>query len=154
MNNEFIWPVRVYYEDTDAGGVVYYANYLKFYERARSEWLNQLKIDQPRLLNENIAFVVRKAEIDYIRPAKLNDSLQITTRIHRLRAVSIDFEQEISIVHPEHGVGQENRKQENKTAENSTVINRAKIKVACLNINSFIPCRIPNQVKEELQRVS
>ena len=139
MNSEFIWPIRVYYEDTDAGGVVYYANYLKFYERARSEWLNALNIDQPRLLSEQVAFVVRKAEIDYIKPARLNDSLQIITRIKRLKAVSIDFEQQISII---------------KSGVEPELINKVKIKVACLNIESFIPCRIPQQVKEELQRVS
>ena len=149
MSSEFIWPIRVYYEDTDAGGVVYYANYLKFYERARSEWLNELKIDQPRLLAENVAFVVRKAEVDYIKPARLNDNLQIITRIKRLKAVSIDFEQEISIVKFSSGADV------NSVADEETkiVINRAKIKVACLNSDSFIPCRIPNQVKEELQRV-
>lgn len=139
MKSEFIWPIRVYYEDTDAGGVVYYANYLKFYERARSEWLNALKIDQPRLLNEQIVFVVRKAEVDYIKPARLNDNLQITTRINRLKAVSIDFEQQISIVNSD---------------EEPVIINRSKIKVACLKLDSFVPCRIPIQVKEELQRVS
>ncbi|PHS15382.1 MAG: tol-pal system-associated acyl-CoA thioesterase [Kangiella sp.] len=139
MNSEFIWPIRVYYEDTDAGGVVYYANYLKFYERARSEWLNALNIDQPLLLSEKVAFVVRKAEIDYIKPARLNDSLQIITRIKRLKAVSIDFEQQISII---------------KSGFEPELINKVKIKVACLNIESFIPCRIPIQVKEELQRVS
>jgi len=139
MNSEFIWPIRVYYEDTDAGGVVYYANYLKFYERARSEWLNALNIDQPLLLSEKVAFVVRKAEIDYIKPARLNDSLQIITRIKRLKAVSIDFEQQISII---------------KSGFEPELINKVKIKVACLNIESFIPCRIPSQVKEELQRVS
>ncbi|PCI72857.1 MAG: tol-pal system-associated acyl-CoA thioesterase [Gammaproteobacteria bacterium] len=139
MNSEFIWPIRVYYEDTDAGGVVYYANYLKFYERARSEWLNALNIDQLLLLSEKVAFVVRKAEIDYIKPARLNDSLQIITRIKRLKAVSIDFEQQISII---------------KSGFEPELINKVKIKVACLNIESFIPCRIPIQVKEELQRVS
>ncbi len=139
MNSEFIWPIRVYYEDTDAGGVVYYANYLKFYERARSEWLNALKVDQPRLLSEQVAFVVRKAEIDYIKPARLNDNLQIITRINRLKAVSIDFEQQISII---------------KSGFEPELINKVKIKVACLNIESFTPCRIPSQVKEELQRVS
>ncbi len=139
MNSEFIWPIRVYYEDTDAGGVVYYANYLKFYERARSEWLNVLKVDQSRLLSQGVAFVVRKAEIDYIKPARLNDNLQIITRISRLKAVSIDFEQQISII---------------KSGFEPELINKVKIKVACLNIKKFIPCRIPSQVKEELQRVS
>ena len=83
--------------------------------------------------------MVRKAEIDYIKPARLNDSLQIITRIKRLKAVSIDFEQQISII---------------KSGFEPELINKVKIKVACLNIESFIPCRIPIQVKEELQRVS
>ncbi|MGB0495049.1 MAG: tol-pal system-associated acyl-CoA thioesterase [Kangiellaceae bacterium] len=139
MNNEFIWPIRVYYEDTDAGGIVYYANYLKFYERARSEWLNALNIDQHRLLNEGVALVVKKTEIDYLKPARLNDNLQIFTRISRLKAVSIDFEQHISIT---------------RAGQEPELINKVKTKVACLNMKSFIPCRFPIQVKEELQRVS
>jgi len=137
MSTEFIWPIRVYYEDTDAGGVVYYANYLKYYERARSEWLNQLDIDQPALLQENTVFVVTKVEVDYIRPARLNDRLLVKSRITRLSAAGIIFEQRLEL------------EQESTNIE----LNRAIVKVACLNLDSFTPCRIPAKVREEFQRV-
>jgi len=75
----FVWPVRVYYEDTDFGGVVYYANYLRYFERARTEWLRSLGIDHQRLAREDgLQFVVRRAEIDFLRGAKLDDELSIT----------------------------------------------------------------------------
>jgi acyl-CoA thioester hydrolase len=75
----FAWPVRVYYEDTDFGGVVYYANYLRFFERARTEWLRSLGIDHQRLAREDaLQFVVRRAEIDFLRGARLDDELSIT----------------------------------------------------------------------------
>lgn len=75
----FAWPVRVYYEDTDFGGVVYYANYLRYFERARTEWLRSLGVDHQRLAREDgLQFVVRRAEIDFLRGAKLDDELSIT----------------------------------------------------------------------------
>jgi len=137
MTTEFIWPVRVYYEDTDAGGVVYYANYLKFYERARTEWLNHLQINQNELLDKDIAFVVTRAEVDYLRPARLNDQLQVKTRITKVSAASVEFKQELYL-------------QKN---EQLILLNRAAIKVASLKLNTFSPCRMPTKVKEEFQRV-
>lgn len=75
----FTWPVRVYYEDTDFGGVVYYANYLRYFERARTEWLRSLGVDHQHLAREDgLQFVVRRAEIDFLRGAKLDDELSIT----------------------------------------------------------------------------
>jgi len=75
----FAWPVRVYYEDTDFGGVVYYANYLRYFERARTEWLRSLGVDHQRLAREDgLQFVVRRAEIDFLRGARLDDELSIT----------------------------------------------------------------------------
>ncbi|MBV6272332.1 tol-pal system-associated acyl-CoA thioesterase [Alcaligenaceae bacterium CGII-47] len=86
--------IRVYYEDTDAGGVVYYANYLKFFERGRTEWLRSLGIDQRELAaQEAIMFVVTQANIEYQRPAHLDDQIDITTHITELGAASISFEQ-------------------------------------------------------------
>ena len=90
MSSLFEWPVRVYYEDTDAEGVVYYANYLKFYERTRTEWLRSLGISQEILKNKhNIIFVVKNVSIDYRRPALLDDELTVTAderRFHVVRA--------------------------------------------------------------------
>jgi len=134
MSTEFSWSIRVYYEDTDAGGVVYYANYLKFFERARTEWLNQMKIDQVDLLEQGVAFVVTKAEIDYMNPARLNDELTIKSRIKNVRAASIEFEQELLL--------------------DKKLLNKVSIKVACLKLKTFSPCRIPATIREEFQRVS
>jgi acyl-CoA thioester hydrolase len=92
----FTFPVRVYWEDTDAGGVVYYANYLRFLERARSEWLRTLGIDQARLLREErLQFVVVEANIRYHRPAKFDDELQVTAAVGSLGRASVTFSQEI-----------------------------------------------------------
>jgi acyl-CoA thioester hydrolase len=78
----FAWPVRVYYEDTDFGGVVYYANYLRYFERARTEWLRSLGVDHQRLASEDgLQFVVRRVEIDFLRGARLDDELSITVEI-------------------------------------------------------------------------
>lgn len=91
---ESIFQVRVYYEDTDAGGVVFYANYLKFFERARTEWLRDLGVDQSRLaLEEKRLFVVQGLEMAYRRPARLDDLLTIRSRVTRLGRASIHFAQ-------------------------------------------------------------
>ncbi|WMC09383.1 tol-pal system-associated acyl-CoA thioesterase [Oceanimonas pelagia] len=91
----FCWPVRIYYEDTDAGGIVYNANYLKFMERARTEWLRHLGIEQDGLLAQGIAFVVRRVEMDLRRAARFNDALKVTVTVKMLKRASIVFEQEI-----------------------------------------------------------
>jgi acyl-CoA thioester hydrolase len=78
----FSWPVRVYYEDTDFGGVVYYANYLRYFERARTEWLRALGIDHQGLARDaGLQFVVRRAEVDFLRGARLDDQLEITVEL-------------------------------------------------------------------------
>ncbi|WP_342119248.1 tol-pal system-associated acyl-CoA thioesterase [Pseudoduganella sp. OTU4001] len=95
MSSEFTWDVRVYYEDTDAGGIVYYANYLKFFERARTEWLRSLGVNQDILLREHDAmFVVKNVSADYHAPARLDDVIKLTLRIEKLGRASIQFVQE------------------------------------------------------------
>ena len=95
MSSEFTWEVRVYYEDTDAGGIVYYANYLKFFERARTEWLRSLGVNQDGLLREHDAmFVVKNVSADYHAPARLDDVIKLTLRIDKLGRASIQFVQE------------------------------------------------------------
>ena len=90
----FTWTVRVYYEDTDTGGVVYYANYLKFFERARSEWLRAAGFGQQTLAEEQgLQFVVARIECDYKRPAKLDDVIQLDVRVVQAGRVSVTFEQ-------------------------------------------------------------
>ncbi|WP_414450279.1 tol-pal system-associated acyl-CoA thioesterase [Burkholderia sp. 22PA0099] len=91
----FHWPVRVYYEDTDAGGIVFYANYLKYFERARTEWLRACGLDQHHLAAETGAmFVVRDTAVDYRAPARLDDLLTIVSRIERFGRASLIFVQE------------------------------------------------------------
>ena len=136
MSNEFILPLRVYYEDTDAGGVVYYANYLKFFERARSEWLNHLGIDQAQMLAADIAFAVRRAEVDYKLPARLNDELLVISHISKLSGAGLRFEQRLC-----------------KKNSTETTLCEAMIDVVCLQLSDFKPCRIPAAVREEIQRV-
>ncbi len=95
--NIFHWPVRVYYEDTDAGGVVFYANYLRFFERARTEMLRSLGFEQDQLINEQqLIFVVRSVQVDYLKPARFNDSLDVSAEIVLAKKVSFDFEQLIT----------------------------------------------------------
>jgi len=95
MNSAFRWPLRVYYEDTDAGGIVFYANYLKFFERARTEWLRAAGISQQLLSTETrCIFVVKNSSIDYHAPSKLDDRLEISVQIQRLGRASVVFTQE------------------------------------------------------------
>lgn len=96
MSKAHSFPIRVYYEDTDAGGIVYYANYLKFAERARTEALRLTGIEQSDLLKEEkIAFAVRRCEIDFLKPAMLDDLLTIDTRLNDISKVSITMQQTI-----------------------------------------------------------
>lgn len=92
----FSFPIRVYYEDTDAGGIVYYANYLKFAERARTEYLRHLGFSQDTMLKEKgVGFVVRDCHINYKTPAKLDDALNITCKVTELKGVSLKMEQKL-----------------------------------------------------------
>ena len=92
-----LFPVRVYYEDTDAGGFVYHANYLRFAERARTEMLRGFGMYQPQLAAENgILFVMRRCIADFLAPARLDDSLIVVSRLLNLRGASIDFEQSVT----------------------------------------------------------
>lgn len=89
-------PLRVYYEDTDAGGIVYHANYLKFCERARSEWVRGLGIDQRALKAEQgLIIVVRRMEVDFLRPALYDDALSVTTRLRALGGARIELDQAV-----------------------------------------------------------
>ena len=96
ISGEFIWPVRVYYEDTDSGGVVYYANYLRFMERARTEWLRAMGFQQGALAQDDgLIFAVRRAEVDYLGPARFDDLLQVSVRVLRCAGASVDISQSV-----------------------------------------------------------
>lgn len=128
----FHWPVRVYWEDTDAGGVVYYANYLKFLERARTEWLSALGLEQDRMADEwGMLFVVRRVEADYLKAARFNDRLLVESRLLELGRASLVMEQRIV------------RGEENLFA--------AKVKVACVGRADFRPVKIPAPVMQRFE---
>lgn len=94
--NAFSIPVRVYYEDTDAGGVVYYANYLRFFERCRTEWMRHAGHDQSALIAEaGIGFVARMASCEYLRPARLDDELSVGLEVEKLTRVRVVFRQHV-----------------------------------------------------------
>jgi len=135
---EFSWPVRVYYEDTDSGGVVYYANYLKFMERARTELLRSLGFQQDQLQQElDIIFAVHSANIQYKKPARFNDELKVITSIALLGKASILFKQTVYLVSSPGG---------------DEVLAEAEIKIACLKAESFIPKSIPASIKEKIKK--
>jgi len=128
------FPVRVYYEDTDAGGIVYYANYLRFFERARTEWLRALGINQVMFLEQNIGFVVRKVEMDNLASAKLDDLLIVTSTITTLKRASVVFFQQI--------INQEQQ-----------LICTATVRVACVNFQSVKPVAMPESILGAFKRV-
>ncbi|KAA6185973.1 tol-pal system-associated acyl-CoA thioesterase [Thiohalocapsa marina] len=130
----FRWPVRVYYEDTDAGGVVYHANYLNFLERARTEWLSDLGFEQDRLRAEQgVLFAVRRLAIDYLRPALFNDRLMVLSVPVRLGRASLDFEQKIL------------------RDAGGTLCCRARVELACVSADRLRPTRIPDAVARAMQ---
>ncbi len=91
----FLWPISVYYEDTDAGGVVYHSNYLKFFERARTEWLKSIGISQTSLLKDDIAFVVKRAELDFRIAARFEQELTVESQVIEMRKTSLTFRQRL-----------------------------------------------------------
>lgn len=128
---QFNWNARVYYEDTDAGGVVYHARYLAFFERARTEMLRHLDISQQKLLQEGIAFVVKKMDISYDFPARLDDMLTISTKVEQIRKASIIFKQTI-------------------LNQNKQIISSADVVIACVNMTKMKPSALPKLLVLEL----
>lgn len=128
----FIWPIRVYYEDTDAGGVVFYANYLKFFERARTEMLRAMGYEQDELLaKEGILFVVRSVQVDYLMPARFNEQLQVSAEVSVAKNASLTFAQQITRGNDALCVGV--------------------IRVACLDAGTMRPQAIPKYLLEQLK---
>ncbi len=124
---------RVYYEDTDAGGVVFYANYLKFIERGRTEYLRDLGFDQGKITKEkNIVFVVKSLSADYLSPAYLDDMIQVQTNIKLSKNASLVFTQKIL------------------NLEKNTVLFNAEVKVVSVLKNNLKPCAIPQEIMEKL----
>ncbi|MBV8658252.1 MAG: tol-pal system-associated acyl-CoA thioesterase [Burkholderiales bacterium] len=131
MSAEFSWNVRVYYEDTDTGGIVYYANYLKFYERARTEWLRALGVGQQMMKDElNAIFVVKSISVEYHAAARLDDVLQLKLRIEKLGRASLVCAQEI-------WCGEQ-------------LLNTAQVKIGCVDL-ALRPCALPAPVVAKMR---
>ena len=132
MEKDFTLPVRVYYEDTDAAGVVYHANYLKFMERGRSEWLNALGFQLDEVAEKyGVLFTAHRLEIDFIKPARLSNTLSVHTLVRQCRHASLIFFQEI-------------RRQ-------TTTICRATVKIACVDSARLRPKAIPEALLDQVR---
>jgi acyl-CoA thioester hydrolase len=130
---DFHWPVRVYYEDTDAGGIVYYANYMKFMERARTEWLRSIGVDQSALMREQrLMFVVVSAEVKYLKPACFNDLLNVSCRVLSTTRTSLSFEQEVR-----------------RDSEQGELLVTGTLRAACVDSDRRRPKAIPPYMLEE-----
>jgi acyl-CoA thioester hydrolase len=126
----FVFPVRVYYEDTDAGGVVYHANYLKYLERARSEWLRNLGFSQEVLrTQEKLAFVVHHVDILFRRPARLDDHLQVSVVVETVRETRVYFQQTIE--------------------RDGECLAKARVEVVALDIERFKAVKVPSYIWQE-----
>jgi acyl-CoA thioester hydrolase len=131
----FTLPVRVYYEDTDAGGVVYYANYLKFFERCRSEWVRGMGYDQSQLTREyGIVFVVRGVEAEYLKPARLDDLLDVSLEVEKLGRSLVVFRQRV--------------------CRGDEVLVTGAVKVVCVNILAMKAAAIPGRLRQQLESFS
>lgn len=128
----YSFPVRVYYENTDAGGVVYHAEYLKFLERARTEWLRHLGFDHQALgRNHKVVFVVSSMAIDFVKPARLDDMVAVSVQLESLGKVRSVFVQEVR--------------------REDEVLVKAKVTVACLTVDSFKPVEIPEPLRRKME---
>ena len=130
MAEQFSWPVRVYYEDTDAGGIVYYGNYLKFMERARTEWLRSCGIDVARLAaTDRLMFTVRSITLDFLKPARLSDNLDVSVTVGRMRKVSVELVQAI--------------------VRAGDVLCTAQVRLACVDVDTLKPKAMPKTLVGE-----
>ena len=121
-----IFPIRVYYEDTDMGGIVYYANYLKFIERARSDWVREIGIDQNAMRDQGVVFAVRRVEADYLAPARFDDELQVETTTQAVTGARLVMEQRVS--------------------RGDDLLFSAIVTIVCLNENGQ-PARLPANIR-------
>lgn len=130
MTENFFY--RVYWEDTDAGGVVYHARYLQFLERARSDWLASLGVSQTGLRRElGLIFAVTRMQIDFRKPARLEDELAVSVRVQALGRARMDFIQQIR--------------------RNDDLLIEASVRAACLDADRFAPARMPAELQEKLR---
>lgn len=136
MPDDFSWTIRIYYEDTDTGGVVFYANYLKFFERARTEWLRAAGVGQRALAeSQRVMFVVKSTAVDYHAPARLDDELKLTVVVQRFGRASVQFIQEAWRI----------------DGAERTLLTVGHIKVGCVDASTFRPCAIPDAVMKKIK---
>ncbi len=129
----FSWTVRVYYEDTDTCGIVYYANYLKFFERARTEWLRALGFEQQKIADElGLRFVISRVECDFRLPARLDDVIDIDVRVVRVGSASMMFEQ--------------------AARRGPAVLATARVRVGCVESNTLVPAPLPLQLHAAVEK--
>jgi acyl-CoA thioester hydrolase len=134
----FRWPVRVYYEDTDASGVVYHAAYLRYFERARTEWLRAMGFSQQNLRGHlDVVFTVANLQVDFVRPARLDDDLDVTVFVEQMRRASLHFRQTLS-----------------RKAEPDAVLARATVRVGCVDVATFRPCPLPDDFVRHVESLS
>lgn len=135
-NDAFVWPVRVYYEDTDSGGVVYYANYLKFMERARTEWFCALGFEPGSLTREHrLLFAVSRLAIKYRSPARLGDKLAVGVKLLTCRRASLELIQEVA-----------------RDSIEKELLCHSQVQIACLDAETLRPRSIPPFIASELTR--
>lgn len=138
----FTWPIRVYWEDTDGGGVVYHSQYVNFFERARTEWLRSLGLHQAELQRDhNLVFAIHRMQIDFLRPARLDDELQVTVVLVDVGAASMQFRQVITI----------QNKSDEETPK-SELMSTADVYAASLSAREFKLVRIPDNISIKLKR--
>ena len=125
--NIFTFPIRVYYEDTDASGVVYHANYLRYFERARSEWVRERGLDQERLrIEQGLAFTVASLSVEYLRPARLGDELTASVEVKQRKRASLIFQQRLHL-----------------SQNTQEILAIAEVRVACVSCLDFKPKPLP-----------
>ena len=128
---DYRFSIRVYWEDTDAGGVVYYANYLRFFERARTEWLRTLGVAQQRLREDDgVIFIVSESTVRYLRPARLDDRLDVTVAVRECGRASLSLAQQ--------------------AWRDDTLLAEGAVRVGCVDAGTFRPRRIPNSILQHL----
>jgi acyl-CoA thioester hydrolase len=135
LNNLWQWQARVYYEDTDAGGIVFYANYLKYFERARTEWLRHLGINQQRLRDElGVIFVVKEVQVSYNRPARLDDVVHLGVKLVQLKRASLALEQTAFLQRDEMALSE----------RKAISLAEGKVRLACLDALTLKPVGLPS----------
>jgi acyl-CoA thioester hydrolase len=154
LNNSDVFsiPIRVYYEDTDAGGIVYHTNYLKFMERARTEWLRDLGLEQQSLLEQSVGFVVKDLNMQNTKAAVFNDMLSISCEVVELRKASMLFKQHAYRVKDDSldkNIIQNNK---NNLSSEKELLVSAEVRVACVDLGKMKPIAIPDFILREIKR--